>query len=104
MGAAFGKQQRTSDVTSAVGGYGQFDDHEGTWVFHLWLVNDSVDPPAYLHVPAVLDTGSALPNILDTTQTVSIPCLGWQPWTDCLGLHLDRANRAIRTARLRTII
>lgn len=42
---------------TGAGGYGQFDDHEGTWVFHLWLVNDSVDPPAYLHVPAVLDTG-----------------------------------------------
>lgn len=26
--------------------------------FHLWLLNDSVDPPIYLHVPAVLDTGA----------------------------------------------
>lgn len=33
-----------------------FDDHNTTWIVHLWLVNDSVSPPAYLHVPAILDT------------------------------------------------
>lgn len=36
---------------------GQFDDIEDTWVVHLWLVNDNVSPPVYLHMPAVLDTG-----------------------------------------------
>ena len=35
----------------------QFDDVEDTWVVHLWLVNDNVSPPVYLHMPAVLDTG-----------------------------------------------
>lgn len=34
-----------------------FDDHDTTKVVHLWLVNDSVSPPACLHVPAVLDIG-----------------------------------------------
>ncbi len=36
---------------------GHFDNMEDTWVVHLWLVNDSVSPPVYLHMPAVLDTG-----------------------------------------------
>lgn len=30
---------------------------EDTWVVHLWLVNDNVSPPVYLHMPAVVDTG-----------------------------------------------
>ncbi|DBB15928.1 hypothetical protein WJX82_002455 [Trebouxia sp. C0006] len=36
---------------------GQFDDNETTWVVHLWIVNDAVNPPVYLLMPAVLDTG-----------------------------------------------
>ncbi len=43
--------------TCCAGQGGQFDNIEDTWVVHLWLVNDNVSPPVYLHMPAVLDTG-----------------------------------------------
>ena len=33
----------------------QFDKMKDTWV-HLWLLNDNVSPPVYLHTPALLDT------------------------------------------------
>ena len=39
------------------GTHGQYDAKDRTWIVHLWLVNDNVDPPTYLHVPAVVDTG-----------------------------------------------
>ena len=39
------------------GTHGQYDAKDRTWIVHLWLVNDDVDPPTYLHVPAVVDTG-----------------------------------------------
>lgn len=35
----------------------QCDTTEDTWAVHLWLVNDDVSPPVYLHMPAVLDMG-----------------------------------------------
>ena len=49
--------QPTSHTCAGTGYYGQYDDHEKTWVVHIWLVNDNLDPNIYLHVPAVLDTG-----------------------------------------------
>ncbi|KAK9841273.1 hypothetical protein WJX74_002992 [Apatococcus lobatus] len=76
MGGAYVKQQRTPTETvgipdqnsvgslarqeplrSGTGGYGLFDKREEKMVVHIWLVNDSVEPPTYMHIPAVLDTG-----------------------------------------------
>ena len=42
--------------TCCAGQGGQFDEVEDTWVVHLWLVNDNVSPPVYLHMPAAVDT------------------------------------------------
>jgi hypothetical protein len=42
--------------TCCAGQGGQFDQIEDTWVVHLWLVNDNVSPPLYLHMPAIVDT------------------------------------------------
>lgn len=42
--------------TCCAGQGGQIDQSEDTWVVHLWLVNENVSPPVYLHMPAVLDT------------------------------------------------
>lgn len=43
--------------TWCAGQGGQFDDIDETWVVHLWIVNDTVSPPVFLHMPAVLDKG-----------------------------------------------
>ncbi|KAK9838061.1 hypothetical protein WJX74_010877 [Apatococcus lobatus] len=43
---------------------GKWDKRSSTWVVHIWLRNDSVDPPVYLQVPAVLDTGAEMPLFL----------------------------------------
>ncbi len=40
------------------GAAGQWHQSSSTWVIHVWLLNDSVDPPIYLPVPAVLDPGA----------------------------------------------
>ena len=56
MGNYLSRQSRVSSTCRAGEG-GQFDEVADTWVVHLWLVNDNVSPPVYLHMPAVLDTG-----------------------------------------------
>lgn len=43
--------------TCCAGQGGQLDEVEDTWVVHLWLVNDDLSPPVYLHMPAAVDTG-----------------------------------------------
>ncbi|KAK9859344.1 hypothetical protein WJX84_006739 [Apatococcus fuscideae] len=52
---------------------GKWDKRSSTWVVHIWLRNDSVDPPVYLQVPAVLDTGAENAIVSDKARCSKTP-------------------------------